>query len=245
MDHTDYRNTLQPLYIELLKLQRHCQQSGTKVLAIFEGRDAAGKGGAIRRITKHLNPRSCRVVALTKPDERERSQWYFQRYVAHLPAAGELVFFDRSWYNRAGIERVMGFCGAADVEEFLRTVPQFELMLVRAGIRLFKFYFAIDRAVQARRLTKRRNNPLKQWKLTPLDDEAQKRWDAYSVAEAEMFARTATRDAPWIEVNANSKRTARLQVVRHILGQFDYPDKNEALLTTDPSLLRQIDGRDA
>ena len=232
-----YREQMRPLHIELLKLQRWVGASGTKVLAIFEGRDAAGKGGAIKRIAKHLNPRGCRIVALGKPSDAERGQWYFQRYVPHLPSPGEIVLFDRSWYNRAGLERVMGYCTPAQAEEFLATVPEFEHALARSGIRLFKFWFSVTREEQARRIEKRRTDPLRQWKVTPLDLEAQARWDDYTRAEEETFHRTSTPHAPWLRVSADDKRLARLHVIRTLLRDLPYEGKDATLLAVDPAIV--------
>ncbi len=234
------QDRLRPLHVELLKMQRHVADTGARLLAIFEGRDAAGKGTAIRRITEHLNPRGCRIVALPKPTERERSQWYFQRHAAHLPAAGEIVIFDRSWYNRAGLERVMGFCTPEEAETFLEAVPALERMLVRDGIRLFKLYFTVTRAEQARRLERRRIDPLQAWKTTPLDLEAQARWDDYTRAEAEMFRRTSTREAPWTLIDANDLRRARVQTIRYLLASVDYPDRDESLVEVDPAVVRVL-----
>jgi len=195
-----------------------------KLVVIFEGRDAAGKGGVIKRITQRLNPRVCRVAALPAPNERERTQWYFQRYVSHLPAAGEIVLFDRSWYNRAGVERVMGFCSEAECEEFLRTVPEFEKMLVRAGIRLVKYWFSITDDVQHFRFMMRIHDPLKQWKLSPMDLESRRRWEAYTRAKEVMLERTHIPEAPWWIVEAVDKKRARLNCMHHFLQQFSYTE---------------------
>lgn len=244
----EYRAQMKPLHVELLKLQRWVAKTGTKVLAIFEGRDAAGKGGAIKRITKHLNPRGCRVVALGKPTDAERGQWYFQRYVSHLPSPGEIVLFDRSWYNRAGLERVMGYCSPDQAEEFLESVPEFEAALVRSGIVFFKLYFDVSREEQARRLAKRRTDPLKQWKVTPLDLEAQHRWADYTKAEAEMFRRTSTKSCPWIRVDADDKRAARVNVIRWILRALPYDDRKDKLLEIDGDIMtpvKSVKGREA
>jgi len=241
MEKKEFRALLRPLVIELLKMQRWVQSSGQRILSIFEGRDAAGKGGAIKRIGKHLNPRGCRVVALGMRTERERTEWYFQRYVAHLPAGGEIVFFDRSWYNRAGIERVMGFCTPSETEEFLGAAPEFERLLMRSGIRLFKYYFAISREEQARRIEKRRANPLKQWKLSPLDLQAQSKWEEYTRAETEMFRHTSTMEAPWTRVNSDDKRRARVEVVRHFLAALDYPGKDRTLPQPNPGVVSAVE----
>lgn len=240
MKRKDFTRQLRPLHIELLKVQRWVADSEKRVAIIFEGRDAAGKGSAIKHVTKHLNPRACRVVALSKPTAQERGQWYFQRYVAHLPTAGEMTIFDRSWYNRAGLERVMGFCEEREAVDFLRDVPAFERMLVESGLTLFKYYFSVSKEEQARRLARRRASPLKQWKVTPLDLQAQTLWDAYSAAKAEMFACSSTEWAPWVWVDANDKRQARLQVIRHFLASLDYPDKTMGLLNTDSKAIRRL-----
>ncbi len=231
---------MRPLHIELLKMQRWVAETGQRVLIIFEGRDAAGKSSAIKRMTAHMNPRGCRIVALAKPTERERTEWYFQRYVAHLPAGGEIAVFDRSWYNRAGLERVMGFCTDAEAEEFLRSVPELERMLVRSGLRMFKLYFTVGKEEQARRLGRRRTNPLEHWKTTPLDLEAQARWADYTRAEKEMLERTSTPEAPWAIVDANDLPRARLQAIRFLLGGLDYPRTGRSLLEVDPAVVRPV-----
>ncbi len=207
---------------ELVKLQEWVAHTGEKVVIRFEGRDAAGKGGAIKRITQRLNPRVCRVVALPAPNSREKTQWYFQRYVPHLPAAGEIVLFDRSWYNRAGVERVMGFCSEDDVEEFFRSVPEFERMLVRSGIRLIKYWFSITDEEQHLRFLGRIHDPLKQWKLSPMDLESRRRWEFYTRAKEDMIERTHIPEAPWWVVQAVDKKKARLNCIRHLLEQFAY-----------------------
>jgi polyphosphate kinase 2 len=209
---------------ELVKLQDWVADQKLKVVVIFEGRDSAGKGGAIKRITQRLNPRVCRVAALSAPSERERSQWYFQRYVPHLPAGGEIVLFDRSWYNRAGVERVMGFCTEEDVEEFFRTVPEFEKMLVRSGIILVKYWFSITDDEQHLRFMMRIRDPLKQWKLSPMDLESRRRWEAYTKAKEAMLERTHIPEAPWWIVEAVDKKRARLNCIHHLLGQVAYRD---------------------
>jgi polyphosphate kinase 2 len=219
-----YTRELRRLQIELCKLQEWVRHEGLRVVAIFEGRDAAGKGGAIKRITEPLNPRICRVVALGTPTEREKSQWYFQRYVPHLPAAGEMVLFDRSWYNRAGVERVMGFCTEAQYQEFMQSCPEFERMLVRSGIMLVKYWFSVSDEEQERRFQERMNNVTKRWKLSPMDMESRKHWADYSRAKDEMFAITDTKQAPWYVVNSDNKEAARLNVIRHLLSQFHYKD---------------------
>jgi polyphosphate kinase len=219
-----YEKELQRLQIELVKLQEWIRHEGLQVVVLFEGRDAAGKGGVIKRITQSLNPRICRVVALGTPTEREKTQWYFQRYVAHLPAAGEMVLFDRSWYNRAGVERVMGFATEAEVREFLRSVPEFERMLVRSGVRLVKYWFSVSDEEQERRFQARLADPTKRWKLSPMDLESRSRWVEYSRAKDEMMAHTDIKQAPWYVVNADDKRRARLNCITHLLGQIPYRD---------------------
>ncbi len=209
---------------ELVKLQDWVVHTGERVVVIFEGRDAAGKGGAIKRITQRLNPRVCRVAALPAPNDREKTQWYFQRYVAHLPAAGEIVLFDRSWYNRAGVERVMGFCSDDDLEEFFRSVPEFEKMLVRSGIRLLKYWFSISDEEQEARFLGRIHDPLKQWKLSPMDLESRRRWEDYTRAKELMLERTHIAEAPWWVVPAVDKKRARLNCIAHLLGHFPYEE---------------------
>jgi polyphosphate kinase len=219
-----YSKELRKLQIELVKLQEWVKHEGLRVVVLFEGRDAAGKGGAIKRITECLNPRVCRVVALTTPTERETTQWFFQRYVTHLPAAGEMVLFDRSWYNRAGVEHVMGFCTDEQYHEFMQSCPEFERMLVRSGIRLIKYWFSVSDEEQERRFQDRMDNPTKRWKLSPMDLESRKHWADYSRAKDEMFAVTDTKLAPWYVVNAENKEAARLNVIRHLLSLFEYRD---------------------
>ena len=223
----DYERELTKLQIELLKLQNHVKEKGLKVLMIFEGRDAAGKGGTIKRITEHLNPRGARVVALEKPSDIERTQWYFQRYTQYLPSAGEIVFFDRSWYNRAGVEPVMGFCTTEEHHEFLREVPEFEKMLVKSGIVLFKFYFSVSKKEQAKRFKKREIDPLKQYKLSPVDKESQNLWDKYTIAKFSMLMASNTDIAPWIIIKSDDKKRARLNCIRHILLNIEYKNKIE------------------
>lgn len=224
-----YEKELFTLQLELVKLQEWIRLKGLKVVVIFEGRDAAGKGGVIKRITQHLNPRICRVEALPAPTEREKSQWYFQRYIAQLPAAGEMVLFDRSWYNRAGVERVMGFCTEEEYREFLRTCPELERMLVRSGIVLIKYWFSVSDEEQERRFQNRLNQPHKRWKLSPMDLESRTRWIAYSKAKDEMFAHTDIKQAPWYVVDADVKKHARLNCIRHLLEMIPYED-----LTPEP-----------
>ncbi len=219
-----YEAELARLQIELVKLQEWIRHAGLKVVVLFEGRDAAGKGGVIKRITQSMNPRICRVVALGTPTERERTQWYFQRFVAHLPAAGEMVLFDRSWYNRAGVERVMGFCTQEEHEEFLRSCPSFERMLIRSGITLIKYWFSVGDEEQERRFLDRIDDPTKRWKLSPMDIASRARWEDYSRAKDEMFAHTDTKQSPWFVVNADDKRRARLNCISHLLGMIPYQD---------------------
>ncbi len=224
-----YEAELRQLQIELVKLQEWIKHQGLKVVVIFEGRDAAGKGGVIKRITQSLNPRVCRVVALATPTEREKTQWYFQRYVSHLPASGEMVLFDRSWYNRAGVERVMGFCTEEEYREFLRSCPEFERMLVRSGIVLLKYWFSVSDEVQEQRFQARLTDPTKRWKLSPMDLESRQRWEDYSRAKDEMFAYTDIKQAPWYVVEADVKKRARLNCIQHLLEQIPYDD-----LTPEP-----------
>ena len=219
-----YLPELSRLQIELVKLQEWIRHEGLKVVVVFEGRDAAGKGGVIKTITQSLSPRVCRVVALTAPTEREKTQWYFQRYVAHLPAAGEMVLFDRSWYNRAGVERVMGFCTEDEYREFLRSAPEFERMLMRSGIILIKYWFSVSDAEQERRFQARINDPTKRWKLSPMDVQSRSRWLDYSRAKDEMFAHTDIKQAPWHVVHADDKKRARLNVITHLLSLIPYED---------------------
>jgi polyphosphate kinase 2 len=226
----DYERELSRLQVELVKLQEWIRHEGLRVVVLFEGRDAAGKGGAIKRVTESLNPRVCRVAALATPTEREQTQWYFQRYVAHLPAAGEMVLFDRSWYNRAGVERVMGFCTEAQYLEFMQSCPEFERILQRSGIRLIKYWFSVSDEEQERRFQDRMKNPTKRWKLSPMDLQSRKHWADYSRAKDEMFAVTDTKLSPWFVVNAEDKKCARLNVIRHLLSQFAYRDLTPAPL---------------
>ena len=223
-----YEAELARLQIELVKLQEWIRREGLKVVVLFEGRDAAGKGGVIKRITQSLNPRVCRVVALAAPTERERTQWYFQRYAGHLPADGEMALFDRSWYNRAGVERVMGFCSEAEYREFLRSCPTFERMLVRSGITLIKYWFSVSDEEQERRFQARLRDPTKRWKLSPMDLESRNRWVAYSRAKDEMFAHTDIPQAPWFVVDADDKRRARLNCISHLIDLIPYRDLTPA-----------------
>ena len=234
----DYERELTKLQIELLKLQNHVKEKGLKVLMIFEGRDAAGKGGTIKRITEHLNPRGARVVALEKPSDIERTQWYFQRYTQYLPSAGEIVLFDRSWYNRAGVEPVMGFCTTEEHHEFLREVPEFEKMLVKSDIILLKYYFSVSKKEQLRRFKKREIDPLKQYKLSPVDKESQNLWDKYTIAKFSMLMASNTDIAPWTVIKSDNKKKARLNCIKHILANVNYANKtNDNLFEIDGEIL--------
>ena len=233
----DYDKTLYDLQVELVKLQRDVIANNRKLLIIMEGRDGAGKDGSIQRITEHMSPRETRIVALGKPSDREQTQWYFQRYVPYLPAADEIVIFNRSWYKRAGVERVMGFCNEAEYENFMTTVPAFEDMLVGSGTELIKYYLDIDKATQKTRLDERRRNPLKQWKISPIDAAAQKKWTGYTKARDAMLGRTHTAHAPWTIVQANDKKNARLNIIRDILNRVDYEGKKQKLVTPDPDII--------
>jgi polyphosphate kinase 2 len=234
----EYERTKRLLQIELLKLQSWIKEEHRRVVLVFEGRDAAGKGGTIRRYTEHLNPRGARVVALEKPTEIERGEWYFQRYVEQLPAAGEIVFFDRSWYNRAGVERVMGFCSDAEYQRFMSQTPPLEQMLVEDGIDLIKFWFSVTKSEQRTRFTLRRVDPVKQWKLSPMDLASLDKWDAYTAAKERMFRSTHTSYAPWTVVKSNDKRRGRIESMRYVLSRFDYPGKNpEVVGCADPVLV--------
>ena len=226
-DTLEYQRKLSLLQIELIKLQNYVKEKGLKVLLIFEGRDAAGKGGTIKRITEHLNPRGARVVALVKPSDVEKTQWYFQRYVQHLPSAGEIVLFDRSWYNRAGVEPVMGFCTKEEYKQFLTDVPDFEKMLVESGIVVLKYYFSVSKKEQEKRFKKRKIDPLKEYKLSPIDQEAQKLWDKYTDAKYKMLMSTHTPISPWTVIKSDNKKSARLNCVRHILSTIDYSKKTK------------------
>ena len=231
----EYEKELTKLQIELLKFQNHVKDQGLKVLMIFEGRDAAGKGGTIKRITEHLNPRGARVVALEKPSDTERTQWYFQRYTKNLPSAGEIVLFDRSWYNRGGVEPVMGFCTPDEHHEFLREVPQFEDMLVKSGITLLKFYFSVSKKEQGSRFAKREFDPLKQYKLSPVDKESQMLWDKYTIAKFSMLMASNTETCPWTIVRSDNKKKARLNCMKHILNRVDYPNQLSSKKTKEES----------
>jgi polyphosphate kinase 2 len=244
----DYEEQMAALQIELLKAQTWVKETGEKIVVLFEGRDAAGKGGTIKRFMEHLNPRGARVVALEKPTERERSQWYFQRYIENLPAGGEIVFFDRSWYNRAGVERVMGFCTPNDYLEFMRQCPEIERMLVRSGIRLFKYWFSVTREEQMRRFKAREHDPLKQWKLSPIDTASLGKWDEYTEAKEAMFFYTDTADAPWTIVKSDDKKRARVNCMQHFLSCLPFPRKDAKVVTgPDPLIIgssAHVIGRD-
>ena len=233
-----YERQAEALQVELLKTQRWVKETGQKAVVLFEGRDAAGKGGTIKRFTEHMNPRGARVVALEKPSDRERSQWYFQRYVDHLPSGGEIVLFDRSWYNRAGVERVMGFCTANEYLEFMRQCPDLERMLVRSGLWLFKYWFSVTREEQRRRFEARKGDPLKQWKLSPMDLASIDKWDDYTEAKEAMFFYTDTADAPWTVIKSDDKKRARLEAMRNFLHALPYPDKDrETVHAPDPLIV--------
>ena len=238
LDRATYEKDKAALQVELLKAQHWIQENGEKVVLLFEGRDAAGKGGTIKRFTEHLNPRGARVVALNKPTETERGEWFFQRYVRHLPTAGEIVLYDRSWYNRAGVERVMGFCAPTEYLEFMRQTPELERMMVRSGIRLFKYWFSVTQDEQRRRFSSRETDPLKKWKLSPIDRASLDKWDDYTEAKEAMFFYTDTADAPWAVVRSNDKKRARLNCMRHFLSSLDYPDKDHELVgKPDPKIV--------
>ncbi len=233
MTSKEYRAQMYPLQVELQKLQRWVQDKGIRVCVLFEGRDAAGKGGAIKRVIENLNPRSYRVVALGKPTLEEQGQWYFQRYIRHLPNRGEIVLFDRSWYNRAGVERVMGFCTEAQTKDFLQTTPALENMLINSGVHLVKLWFAVSKKEQRKRFHQRETDPLKQWKLSPIDIEAQRRWSDYSHARDAMFQHTSTPQSPWIRIRSDDKKRARINAIRYLLCLFDYTDRDPSVLQLD------------
>ncbi|MBL8567385.1 MAG: polyphosphate kinase 2 [Hyphomicrobiaceae bacterium] len=242
MKREKYEDALEALQVELLKLQSHIRKTGERLVVLFEGRDSAGKGGCITRFMQHLNPRHARAVALTKPTETERGQWYFQRYVPHLPTAGDIVLFDRSWYNRAGVERVMGFCTQRELANFLRDAPQFESLLVQDGIKLIKLFLTIGRETQMLRFHERRHDPLKQWKLTEIDLAALGKWNDYTEAQHEMFRFTHTPETPWTVVRANDQRRARLEVIRYVLSQYDYEGKDRDVADEpDPKIVGSTD----
>lgn len=237
MTRKEYEKQKHRLQVELLKFQSWVRDSGERVVIIFEGRDAAGKGGTIKRFMEHLNPRGARVVALEKPTERERSQWYFQRYVEHLPAAGEIVLMDRSWYNRAGVERVMGYCTPEEYNEFMRAAPEFERMLVHSGIRIIKFWFSVGEAEQRHRFEERRTDPVRMWKLSPTDRASLDKWQEYTDAKEHMFLSTDSEHAPWTVVKSNDKKRARIEAMLWVLGQCDYPGKASAIVRTPDPLI--------
>jgi polyphosphate kinase 2 len=225
-----YQRHKEELQVELLKVQNWVKTTGQKIVVLFEGRDAAGKGGTIKRFMEHLNPRAARVVALEKPTDHERGEWYFQRYIKQLPTKGEMVFFDRSWYNRAGVERVMGFCDSLEYLEFMRQVPDLERMLVRSGIQLFKYWFSVTHEEQKRRFEARNFDPLKQWKLSPVDEASRDKWAEYTEAKESMFFYTDTADAPWTVIKSDDKKRARLNCMQHFLSALDYPDKDKRIV---------------
>ena len=225
-----YERHKKELQVELLKVQNWVKVSGQRIVLLFEGRDAAGKGGTIKRFMEHLNPRAARVVALEKPTNSERNQWYFQRYIKHLPTAGEMVFFDRSWYNRAGVERVMDFCTSLEYLEFMRQAPDLERMLTRSGLRLYKYWFSVTREEQLRRFEARNGDPLKQWKLSPIDEKSRDKWEEYTDAKESMFFYTDTRDAPWVVIKSDDKKRARLNCMQHFLQSLEYPGKDETVV---------------
>ena len=237
MTRREYEHLKRQMQIELLKMQAWVKESGEKVVLIFEGRDAAGKGGSIKRFNEHLNPRGARTVALNKPTDAELGQWYFQRYVQHLPTKGEIVFFDRSWYNRAGVERVMGYCTDAQYDEFMRTAPQFEQMLTGSGIHLRKLWFSVGKAEQLTRFEKRRTDPVRQWKLSPTDLASLDKWGDYTEAKEAMFEHTDTEWAPWTVIKSNDKKRARVEVMRYVLDSLDYPGKDTALVHAPDPLI--------
>lgn len=237
MQRKTYERHKAELQVELLKVQHWVKETGQKIVLLFEGRDAAGKGGTIKRFTEHLNPRGARVVALEKPTETERGQWYFQRYIRHLPTAGEIVLFDRSWYNRAGVERVMGFCDANEYLEFMRQVPDLERMLTRSGIKLFKYWFSVTQDEQFKRFESRKVDPLKQWKLSPIDRASLDRWEDYTEAKEAMFFYTDTADAPWTIVKSSDKKRARINCMQHFLSSLDYPGKDSHVVRPPDPLI--------
>lgn len=250
MDVLDYEYQKHELQIELLKMQSWAQETNQRIVIIFEGRDAAGKGGTIKRFMEHLNPRGAHVIALEKPNARERNQWYFQRYIKHLPSKGEIILFDRSWYNRAGVERVMGFCNNQEYLEFLRQAPDLERMLTNSGITVFKYWFSVSRMEQFRRFKSRQNDPLKQWKLSPVDMASLVRWDDYTQAKDAMMFNTDTKDAPWTVIRSDDKKRGRINCMRHFLHQFDYTGKDhdvvgepDPLIVGSPEQIHEKDER--
>ena len=239
---SEYEAEKAALQVELLKVQHWVQETGQRLILLFEGRDAAGKGGTIKRFTEHLNPRAVRVVALNKPTDEERGQWFFQRYIKHLPTSGEIVLYDRSWYNRAGVERVMDFCAPNEYLEFMRQTPEFERMLARSGIRLYKYWFSVTQDEQRRRFESRETDPLKQWKLSPIDRASLDKWEDYTEAKEAMFFYTDTADAPWTVIKSNDKKRARLNCLKHFLSTLDYPNKDLSVATLpDPNIVHQAD----
>ena len=242
LNRKDYEAEKAQLQAELLKVQLWAQETGQKFVLLFEGRDAAGKGGTIKRFTEHLNPRAARVVALNKPTDEEKGQWFFQRYISQLPTSGEMVFYDRSWYNRAGVERVMGFCEPSEYLEFMRQTPELERMLTRTGIRLYKYWFSVTREEQRRRFASRENDPLKRWKLSPIDKASLNKWEDYTEAKEAMLFYTDTADAPWTIIKSDDKKRARLNCMRHFLATLDYPGKDpEIALPPDPKIVGKAD----
>jgi polyphosphate kinase len=239
MGRGEYEDRKRLLQVELLKVQRWVKETGQKIIVLFEGRDAAGKGGTIKRFMEHLNPRGARVVALEKPTAQEQGQWYFQRYVNHFPTDGEIVLLDRSWYNRAGVERVMEFCTPEEYLEFMRQTPDMERMMVRSGLRLFKYWFSVTQEEQRVRFEKRASDPLKQWKLSPIDKASLGKWDEYTEAKEAMFFYTDTADAPWTIIKSSDKKRARLACMEHFLNSLDYPEKNHEVVSTDPLIVGQ------
>lgn len=237
----DHISILKPLQEELVKLQEWVKENGLKIMVLFEGRDAAGKGGTIKRFMEFLNPRICRVVALDKPTEREVEQWYFQRYIPHLPSGGEIVFFDRSWYNRAVVERVMGFCTNEQVEEFYQSVPAFERMLVRSGTHINKLWFSVSREAQEKRFVSRESDLRKNWKLSPVDQQSRDKWDQYTHAKEVMFRYSSIPEAPWMIIKSDNKKLARINSIRYFLSQFDYHGKNSEILAYDPTIVRTVE----
>ncbi|MCF2905662.1 polyphosphate kinase 2 [Octadecabacter sp. CECT 8868] len=237
MKRGEYEKQKADLQAELLKVQHWAAETEQRFVMLFEGRDAAGKGGAIKRFTEHLNPRSARVVALNKPTDEERGQWFFQRYVKHLPSSGEIVLYDRSWYNRAGVERVMGFCEPSEYLEFMRQTPEFERMLTRSGIKLYKYWFSVTQDEQAKRFKSRETDPLKRWKLSPIDKASLDKWEDYTEAKEAMFFYTDTADAPWTVVKSDDKKRARLACMRHFLSTLDYPEKDHELVGSPDNLI--------
>ena len=237
MNTQEYEKLKEKLQIELLKMQNWVKDTGQRIVILFEGRDAAGKGGTIKRVMEHMNPRGARVVALEKPSDEEMGQWYFQRYVQHLPSKGEIVLFDRSWYNRAGVERVMSFCKAGDYLEFMRQAPELERMLVRSGITLFKLWFSVSRNEQFRRFQQRQKDPLKQWKLSPIDLASLDKWKDYTEAKEAMFFYTDTADAPWTVIKSDCKKRARINAMRHLLFNLDYPNKDPKIAIPPDNLI--------